>query len=199
MSSPETDTRTRILRASWDLLESPDGSSVRMADIAKRAGVSRQAVYLHFPNRAELLTATTRYIDFVHDVDGRLAESRNAATGQARLEAFIKAWGNYIPIIHGVARALIAMMDRDAEAATAWNDRLRAIRAGCQAAVDALARDGDLAPPYSRTQATDILWTLLSVQNWEQWRAACGWSQQNYIRNVTAIARRVLVRDPAPS
>lgn len=194
MSSPIADTRTRILQACRALLESRAPGGARMADIARRAGVSRQAVYLHFPNRAELLTATTRYIDQVNDVDARLAASRSATTGRARLEAFIAAWGNYIPEIHGVARALIAMTDSDAAAAAAWNDRLQAIRDGCRAAVDALARDGDLAAPFAPAEAADILWTLASVQNWEQWTSRCGWSQDEYIRNLTEIARRVLVR-----
>ena len=45
-----------------------------MSDVAKQAGISRQAVYLHFPSRAELLIATTRYIDQVKDIDGQLAQ-----------------------------------------------------------------------------------------------------------------------------
>ncbi|MEZ5666470.1 MAG: TetR/AcrR family transcriptional regulator [Alphaproteobacteria bacterium] len=194
MSSGESDTRTRILEACRALLESGD-NGVRMADIARRAGVSRQAVYLHFPSRADLLVATTRHIDAINDVDARLAASRSARTGSERLDAFIEAWGNYIPVIFGVARALIAMQDSDGAAAAAWHDRLQAVRQGCKAAVDALARDGTLAPGFTPTQATDILWTLLSVQNWRQWTAVCGWPQQAYIRNVTAIARRVLVAE----
>ena len=97
MSSPTSETRVRILNATWKLLEASQGSGVRMSDIAKIAGISRQAVYLHFPNRAELLIATTRHLDEVKSVDARLMVSRNAITGLARLEAFIEAWGNYIP------------------------------------------------------------------------------------------------------
>ena len=61
MSTKNPDTRTRALKAAWKLLEE-GGSSVRMADIAKAAGISRQAVYLHFPTRAELLVAVTRHL-----------------------------------------------------------------------------------------------------------------------------------------
>jgi AcrR family transcriptional regulator len=81
MSSENPDTRTRILESAWKLLEAGGGSEVRMSDIAKDAGISRQAVYLHFPKRADLLIATTRYIDEVNDIDARLAASRGAATG----------------------------------------------------------------------------------------------------------------------
>ena len=104
MSRETNETRTRILDAAWKLLEASRGSGVRMSDIAKAAGISRQAVYLHFPTRAELLIATTRHLDEVKGVDARLAASRNAATGRERLDAFIEAWGDYIPEINGVAK-----------------------------------------------------------------------------------------------
>jgi AcrR family transcriptional regulator len=76
MSSNNIETRTRILDAAWKLLETGQGSGVRMSDIAKTAGISRQAVYLHFPTRAELLIATTRHLDVVKDVDARLMATR---------------------------------------------------------------------------------------------------------------------------
>ena len=113
-----------------------------MADIAKSAGISRQALYLHFPARAELLIATTRHIDEKKNIEARLASSRNAETGIDRLNAYIEAWGNYIPEIHGVARALMALQDSDAAAKLAWEDRMHAVREGCEAAIKALRNDG---------------------------------------------------------
>lgn len=193
MSSENIETRTRILEASWKLLEADSGGGVRMSDIAKKSGISRQAVYLHFPSRADLLVATTHYIDEVKDVDKRLAKSRAAKSGEERLEAFIDAWGNYIPEIYGVATALMAMQDSDNEAALAWDDRMQAVRQGCERAVKALAKDGVLSSSYSQREATDILWTLLSVRNWEQLRHMCGWSQQSYIKEMKKLARQMLL------
>jgi AcrR family transcriptional regulator len=192
MSSESSDTRVRILNAAWKLLEAGDAHGVRMSDIAKEAGISRQALYLHFPTRAELLVATARHLDEVKNVDERLAASR-AATGVERLDAFIDAWGNYIPEICGVGKAFMAMQDQDEAAAIAWKDRMQAVREGCEAAVAALRKDGLLASDWSARQATDILWTLLSVRNWEQLTSECGWSQRRYVEGMKQIARRVLV------
>lgn len=195
MSSSSSNTRSRILQSAWSLLEAGNGGKVRMADIAATAGVSRQAVYLHFPNRADLLIATTRYIDEVKNVDARLLASRGAETGIERLDAFIEAWGNYIPEIFGVAKALMAMQESDAEARRAWNDRIRAVREGCQAAVDALARDGRLSPRLSSGQAADLLSTLLSVDNWERLTIGCHWPQDRYVEVMKHVAREALVAD----
>ncbi len=193
MSRKNLETRNRILDATWKLLEERLDTGVRMADIARQAGISRQALYLHFSKRAELLIATTQYIDEMKGVDARLAPSRAAATGIERLDAFIDAWGNYIPEIYGVAKALLAMKESDEAAALAWSERMQAVRHGCEAAIKALARDGTLSPDHSQKQATDILWTMLSVRNWEQLRSECGWSQKRYIETTKLIARGTLV------
>lgn len=193
MSRKNPNTRTRILDAAWTLLESGAARGVRMSDIAKAAGISRQALYLHFPSRAELLVATTRHVDEVKDVDARLAESR-AATGSARLDAFIAAWGGYIPEVQGVLRALAAMMETDAEARAAYDDRMAAVRHGCAAAVAALGSEGGLAPDLSETEATDLLWALLSVETWRRLTRDCGWSQTRYIEVLQQTARAALLR-----
>jgi len=193
MSRKGDDTRIRILNSTWQLLETPGGSAVRMSDIARTAGISRQALYLHFPNRADLLVATTRHIDEINDIDARLAASRAAKGGTERLQAYIAAWGGYIPQIHGVAAALMSMQDHDAEARVAWAGRETAMREGCAAAVAALERDGKLTPDLSAVAATDLLWTLLSVRNWDRLVQDCGWSQEAYIREMQRLARAALV------
>ncbi len=196
VEAPET--RTRILKAALHLLEASQGRGVRMTDIAKRAGISRQAVYLHFSTRAALLIATTYYLDELKGSEERLVPSRTAQTGLERLDAFIEAWGNYIPEIHGIAKALLAMRDTDEAAAVAWDDRMQDMREGCEAAIGALNRDNMLSPDHSPDQATDILWTMLSVRNWEQLTIECGWPQERYIGTLKSLARRIFVVKGTP-
>ena len=180
MSSKINPTRNRILQSTLNLLEEGGGSAVRMSDIAKATKISRQALYLHYPNRAELLVAATRYLDEVHDIESKLSESRAAKTGIERLSAWVEVWGNYIPTVYGVSKALLAIKDSD-EAMLAWNDRMEAVRHGCAAAVSALQEDGNLVAGMSEAEATDFLWTLLSIRNWEMLRKDCGWTQDRYI------------------
>lgn len=194
MSSDKPDTRTRILEATVHMLEEHGGRGVRMGDIAKESGVSRQAVYLHFASRTELLNAATKFLDERLEVDRRLAPSRAAKTGVERLALYIEAWGNYIPEIYGVAKALMLAQDTDEAAAAAWQDRMAAMRDGCRAAIDALHADGTLAPEWTREKATDVLWTMLSVPNWENLTAECGWSNSEYVERMKTIAERIFLR-----
>lgn len=197
MSSENLTTRDRILIAAWKLLEDTGGKAVRMSDIAREAGVSRQALYLHFDNRADLLIATTRYMDDVLGVDDRLRPSREAASGKDRLLAFIAAWGGYLPDIQGVARALLAMKETDAEAEAAWDGRMGAMRQGCEAAIKALEADRQLADDWTVETATDLLWTMLSFQSWDQLTRTCGWRNDAYIARLQRQAEQSFIR-PKP-
>ena len=185
MSSEQT--KTRILDTTWKLLEKRIEKN-RMSDIAKAVGISRQALYLHYPTRAELLIATTEHIDTVKKVNQRLELSRTAGSGIERLHFFIKAWGGYIPEIHGISVALRNMRKNDKAAAEAWDDRMQAVRHGCQAAVVAIAKDGKLKFDLSEQIATDILWTLLTIENWEKLVINCGWIQSAYEEKMIELA-----------
>ena len=194
MSRTGNPTRDRILKSTLRLLEAGGAGAVRLSDIAKDAGISRQALYLHFPSRADLLVATTRHLDEMHAVDDRLEASRAAASGRERLSLWIETWGNYIPEVYGVAKALQAMKDSDADALAAWDDRMAAVRHGCAAAIAALKRDGALIDTLDETTATDILWSLLSISLWERLRKDCLWSQEAYVAFMHEMATKALVK-----
>ncbi|GHC52873.1 TetR/AcrR family transcriptional regulator [Neogemmobacter tilapiae] len=190
MSIEAKPTRERILDAALDLLTA--GQGVRMGDVAKQAGISRQALYLHFGTRTELLVATTLHLDQIKGRDARLAPVRAAETGLERLRLWVQAWCAFVPEIHGLARALMDQSVTDAEAALAWAARMEDMRQGCQAALAMLARDGSLRAGMPVDQATDLLWMLLSVQNWEALVQVRGWSQVDYAQQMERQALEML-------
>ncbi len=165
-----------------------------MGDIAKAAGISRQALYLHFASRAELLVATTHYVDQVRGLHERNSSWRAAETGTKLLETYVEFWAHYIPEIYGLGRALLAVRDTDEAAATAWDDRMVSLRKGCRRTVEALEREGLLAAEWTCDEATDIFWTILSLRNWEQFTVECGWSLEQYITRTQRLLKRVLIQ-----
>jgi AcrR family transcriptional regulator len=197
MSSGDPRTRTRILEVTWRLMEERNGRGVRMRDVADAAGVSRQAVYDHFGARAELMVATARYGDEVRGLDERLRGYRSAVGGVERLEAFIEFWGNYIPEIHGIARALLAAREGDRAVAAAWDDRMRVVQEACRDIVGRLQRDGMLAPAWSLDEAGEMLWSLLSIANWENLTIERGWPVGLYVSRMQELTKRAFVRDGA--
>lgn len=194
MSSSESETRTRILATTVQLMEERPSQTVRMQDIAAAVGISRQAVYLHFGSRAALLIAATRYVDEVRDLDGRLRKWNAAETGIERLDEYIVFWGDHISEVYGIAMALLAVRDTDKAAAAAWQDRMDAVRDGCRITIETLVRDGMLDPMWTCEQATDLFWTMLAIRNWEQLTIECGWSTEQYVSWMQTIARRTFVQ-----
>ena len=193
MSSDVNDTKTRILEASWQLLEQRHGQGVSMSDIAKAAGISRQAVYLHFASRTELMIATTNYVDEVKGLNERLNQFKSAKTGVQLLEACVDVWGNYIPEIYGIAKAMLMTRDTDEATAAAWNGCMSGLRDYCLEIIVALEREGILAPEWSRNEAIEMLWTMISVNNWEQLTIECGWSTEQYIGRMKTLLKNTFV------
>lgn len=181
MSSNYSETRKKITEMAANLLLESNGKGVRMADIARETGVSRQAIYLHFPSRGGLMIAAVRHLDDVYGLDEEVKRFREAQTGIEVLETFIEFWGNYIPKIYGVAKALMALRETDEAAAAAWHDRMESVRSGCRRTIETIEHEGMLSPDWTLEESVDLMWTMLSIENWERLTNDCGWSRQDYI------------------
>jgi len=193
MSSEDLDTKTRILEATWRLLEERHGQGVSMSDVARAAGISRQAVYLHFNSRTELMVATTQYVDEIKGLNERLSQLDAATSGIELLDACVEVWGNYIPEIYGIAKALLNIRESDEAAAAAWDGSMGCLRDVCREIIEALDREGVLAPAWSRDEATEMLYTLLSIYNWEQLTIESSWSTAQYVDWMKTLLKRSFV------
>lgn len=193
MSSEIERTRDRILKACLDLLTETRGHGVRMSDIAKRAGVSRQALYLQFESRADLFVHTTYLLDRMHDSERRLADSRSAKSGTERLDAYIDAWADYLPLVAPLLHALTVMGETDHEAKAALNKRMADLRQGCEAVIAALAKDGCLTRDYPPEIASDVFWALIRFDTWQSLTIERGWSHGAFKTHLKRAAFRLTV------
>lgn len=195
MSSQKLDTRKRILAATWKLMEQRKGQGVSMSDIAKEAGISRQALYLHFDSRKKLMIATVGYVDEVKGLNERLKQFQQAKNGIELLETCVDIWGNYIPEIYGLAKALLSTHETDDATAAAWNGCMSCLRDVCQQTIETLETEGVLATQWTQKEAIDMFWTMISVQNWEQLTIDCGWSTERYINQMKVLLKHTFVVD----
>lgn len=193
MSREYPNTRTKILDATWQLMEQHRGRDVSMGNIAKEAGISRQAVYLHFSSRTELMIAMTHYVDEVKGLNERLEHFKQAKTGTELLEACIEGWGRYIPEIYGLAKALMMTRETDEATAAAWNDCMAGLRDICEEIIHALDSEKNLASEWSREEAIEMFLTMISINNWEQLTVEYGWSTTQYISNMKASLKRTFI------
>jgi len=193
-SDAEIDTKTRILQAVWQLMEERRGQGVSMGEIARATGISRQAVYLHYPSRTELVVATINYVDEVKGLDARLAQLDSASTGIELLDMSVEVWGNYIPEIYGLAKAMMLTRDSDEAMATAWEGCMACLHDAGKAVVEMLAREGKLTTVWTKAEAIDLINTLLSISHWEQLTLESGWTNKQYVERMKRLLRQVLLK-----
>ncbi|WP_058262891.1 TetR/AcrR family transcriptional regulator [Thalassovita gelatinovora] len=165
-----------------------------MIDVAKAAGVTRQTVYDHFTNRSEMLTAAILHFGDQLDVDARLAPSRAAPDGRSRLTAYTQAMLEFFPAIYPLKQSLMRMGPGDEEAKSAWEDRIRAMKEGCAAAVSALKADGDLLDHLTEARATDLYFTLLNMDGWAHCVLENGWPEVEYLAEMQRVTHLALVK-----
>src|SRR4051794_41972833 len=87
-----------------------------MADVAGAAGISRQALYLHFPERSALLLALVEFVDEREDLAGAVAAVEAAGDGRAPGRAWGQMQADRNPRIAVPARAPDQSRHRDGPA-----------------------------------------------------------------------------------
>ncbi len=187
MSSNSLSTRERILNASWKLLEQGAGKTVRMADIAKQAKVSRQAVYMLFENRANLVRATRIHVDELHGVSEKIRKILSQNSPELMLLEYIAFWAAYLPNIYGLARAMQLGALHDVAAAQAWQDCLDEHFDVCLRIATALEHDGILQAGWTCQSASEIIFTSVSLDGWAELVVKRNWARSRYVDHTFAL------------
>jgi AcrR family transcriptional regulator len=159
-------TRDRILSAAWQVARERGSVQFTLAEVASRAGVSRQALYLHFNNRAGLLLEMARRIDHSSGFVGRVAATRRrpALPGFRQV---LRLWYEHLGEILPVARALEAAAITADEGSTAYHDRMDAWRETLRISIAALRDAGLLRPGWTVNRATDWVWARTQPANYD--------------------------------
>jgi AcrR family transcriptional regulator len=184
-------TRTRILDAAREIMEK-QGAVPNMSALARAVGISRQALYLHFPDRAQLLLALVAYLDETEQLQAGTAAVQQAADagGAIRAWAHMQAWRN--PKIAALARALDDTRHADPAASAAWADRTGNRMRGAVSIIERLRAEGRLDPAWTTTEAAALLWELTSFRVWDDLVNDARIEPDRYVEIITAAALSTL-------
>ncbi len=160
-----------------------------MADVAGRCGLTRQALYLHFRTRTQLMLAL---IDHMGQQAGKL-ELFGALEPQqqqplAALDDALRTLARYAARIHPVASALDLARHTDPDAEAAWESRMKLRRRRLKQLVERIAAQGALRPGWSVRRVTDALWTLSSPRGYADYVVERGASLADYERYLLTAA-----------
>ncbi|MDP9022774.1 MAG: TetR/AcrR family transcriptional regulator [Actinomycetota bacterium] len=191
-------TRQAVLSATRSILEDDGFEALTMGAVARRAGVSRRGVYLHFDSVAALIAGL---FDHVAETEG-LAESVDAVWRAPDAIAGLDAWAghlaSYHPRVMAVDRALQRIEQTD-EAAAAHRTRVcNEQTSNCHRLARWLAADGGLADGWDVASATDLLYGLISSDMIGRLLDDRGWSQQRLADRLSLLLRSSLVRGDGP-
>jgi len=186
-------TRQRILEATWDLIEER-GARFRLLDVAERAGVSRQALYLHFDDRTGLLLALVAFLDESLQADKRAAHVFTAHSGPEMLERAVALYATLAPRIDRVAQVLDAAQSEDPAVRAAWRDRMDNRYAAHLSIVRHLADEGLLAEEWTIDEAAALFHATMLPGTWRELTGELGWTADEYRTALTLFLRRALIR-----
>jgi AcrR family transcriptional regulator len=169
-----------------------------MSAVARAAGISRQALYLHFPDRARLLLALVADADDREQLQAGLDTVVQAADAAAAIRAWarVQIWHN--PKIAALARALESARRTDPAAAAAWQDRMGGRMRGALSIIERLRAEGRLDPAWTTAEAAALLWELTSFHVWDDLVTDAGIAPDRYAEIITAAALSALAAPPTP-
>lgn len=182
----EPETRRQILVAAREVL-GQSGGALTMAGVAKGAGVSRQAVYLHFGDRSGLLVAMVQFIDESLGSAELKAHMWAAPTGAETLQRWVDVLSTYTGEIDADTRVLEAGQYEDDALAAAWRDRMNGRRAIIRTIVERIVADGDLAPVWTVDAAVDLIYVVTMPGLWRELIREQGWTPAKYAEHVSRL------------
>jgi AcrR family transcriptional regulator len=189
-SAGRPETRTAILDAARTLFEEQGYFGAGLEAVAKKAGVSRQAIYLHFASKADLLTALHLRI---YETDVVPALERHpiwaAPTALDALDASISVDAEVASKVWRIHEALVVARRHHEEVDATLRPReaeryQEYVRLGRW-----LKRDGELPPHLRVATFADILWGLLSLGTFQNLVVERGWSVERFVAWVRSTVR----------
>ncbi len=183
-------TRIEILEAARAMFEEFGYYNAGLGNVAKKAGVSRQAIYLHFSSKAELLTALHLHI-FATDVVP--AQDRHPITDAVPA---LDALDAIIAVDVEVASKVWRIHEALQMARRQYPEVEETLRPRDEERYDELLdlgrrlkREGALPPNIRVGRFADMLWGLMNVGTYRNLVIERGWSLDQYRRWVRDTIR----------
>jgi AcrR family transcriptional regulator len=178
-SAQPRDTKVAILDAARELFEAKGYHAVGLDTVAKKAGVSRQAIYLHFDSKASVLSELHLRVNQLH-VEPAMRKVWNSPDALAALDAFVDATATVVPQIIGMFNTLDSVRSVEEVVDKTWRPPQRGRYADCLRMAKWLDRDGELADGVTVRTAADVLFSIVSVRVYESFVMVRGWSVRRW-------------------
>jgi AcrR family transcriptional regulator len=189
-------TSTAILDAARELFETHGYHAVGLEAVATKAGVSRQAIYLHFDSKAALLQALHERINDL-DVVPVMTTVWKAPGALAGLAAFVAATTATASKIVGIYTALDAASRTDPQVAASMKLGHQRRYADCLRMATWLDTEGLLAAGITRGHAADVIWAIANIPTFTLLIRDRHWPQTRWTAWITDTLQTTLLKTTA--
>lgn len=180
-------TRNALLDAALSLIAERTDATVPLAEIAERAGVSRQAVYNHFPRREELLLALLEHVEEQVEAAAEVEAALAASSGVEALRAWVGMQARRNPRLWPIARAVEAVQRVESAGDKGRKRQLLQRQRLCRSIAARLAREGLLRRGLGPATAADLICVLTSLRTWDELVNQRGWTAERYQEHVVGV------------
>ena len=192
MSTKSHKTREKIISSTLSLLNSSQLSKINMEDIAINTGISRQALYKHFPSRIDLLVYLLKSIDKDHTLLEKLMVDQSLSIKE-KLNSFIDYWGYNNEATYKVSSEIKLLRRTDQKVKLILEERNIFFKQQCEQIIHILNDGGSLKSNFTYREARDILCNLLSEDTWAYFNENCLWSLSKYLEKIHVIIENLLI------
>lgn len=159
LDSVSSATRQRILETVLEVLL--DGvSDPAMGEIATRAGISRQALYLHFNSRDDMLLTVVEWASERIGLPQRLERLDRARTARTKLRHYAQIAVWQVAQLGPALLAINRLLAKDPQLAGRWRDRAGGRSARVRKLVTELSQQRQLRTGLSQTEAVAAILAL---------------------------------------
>jgi AcrR family transcriptional regulator len=174
-------TRAQILEAARAMFEEHGYHGAGLEAVARKAGVSRQAIYLHFPSKAELLAALHMQIfttDVVPAVERHpITDSTSALDA---LDATIAVDTEVVSTVWRISEVLAVARRQHPEVEQTLKPRDDERYGELLNLGHRLEKEGELPPTIGAALFADMLWGLMNTGTYRNLVIERGWSLDEY-------------------
>lgn len=186
-------TVAALLTATRELIDTHGFEGLTMAAVAERAGVSRRAIYLHFSTRTELMTALYRSLGETEDLAASLQAVWDSPDALSALDEWARHVARSHPRILATLRAVEHAQHTDADAATLWKTTMDNWHKGSNRMIRRLADEDQLAPEWTVEAATDVFWSLMSLDILDRLLIDRRWPTRRFATRYAQVLRSTFV------
>jgi AcrR family transcriptional regulator len=188
-------TRAALLAAARAILEEQGFEALTVTAVAQRTGVTRRAVYMHFPTRAELVGAIYDYVAEVERLGESLQRVWAAPDALVALDEWAAHLARYHPRLLAVDRAVQRVWQDDPEADAHRARVVSGKLANARRLARWLADEGRLSGAWTVESAADMLFALVASDVIEALIVDRRWSRKRLAQKLALLFRSTFAVD----